>query len=882
MKIVDIRAMRGPNYWSIRRHKLIVMKLDLEEMEELPSNKIAGFAERLRAMFPSMYSHRCSEGTEGGFFKRVEEGTWMGHVIEHIALEIQTLAGMDCGFGRTRGTGEKGVYNVVFSYMEEKVGLYAAKSAVKIVASLVKNEPYNLADDIQAMREIREEERLGPSTGSIVEEAQGRNIPWIRLNRHSLVMLGYGVNQKRIQATVTSQTSSIAVEIACDKEDTKNLLEASNIPVPRGRIIYDEEDLKNAINSIGYPVVLKPINGNHGRGATINVKSWEAAVEALEIAKRISRAVIVEKYITGLDHRVLLINYKFVAAARRTPAMVTGDGKSNIQELIERVNSDPRRGYGHEKELTAIKTDEITLNILAEKGLTLQSILAAGKEIYLKATANLSTGGTATDVTELVHPFNVFMCERIARIVGLDICGVDIMTNDISRPLDEDGGAVLEVNAAPGFRMHTAPTDGLPRNVAEPVIDMLYPPGSNARIPIIAVTGTNGKTTTTRLIAHMAKTAGFKVGFTTTDGIYIQNQMVLKGDCTGPVSAEFVLKDPTVDFAVLECARGGILRAGLGFHNCDVGIVTNVAADHLGLRGINSIEEMARLKAVIPESVFRSGYAILNADDELVVKMADDLDCKVAFFSLKENNPIIQKHCEAGGLAAIAENGYITISKGNWKIRVDKIVNIPLTFSGKAIFMIQNILPAVLTGFVRNFKMEDIRLALETFIPSPVQTPGRMNLFQFKKYQVMVDYAHNPAGFQAVGKFLERIDSKNKVGVIAGVGDRRDEDIIQLGCIAANMFDEIIVRQDRNLRGRSEQEIIDLMLQGVHQVNPEKSVKVIPTESEAIDYVMKTAKKGSFITICSDVIPDALEQIMRYKEEEDKFEIHMDDIPNQR
>jgi cyanophycin synthetase len=704
MKIIDIRAMRGPNYWSIRRHKLIVMKLDLEELEEKPTNHISGFLERLKAMFPSMYEHRCSEDKAGGFFNRVAEGTWMGHVIEHIALEIQTLAGMDCGFGRTRGTGETGVYNVVFAYMEEKVGIYAAKAAVRIATALIDGSEYDLENDIQTMREIREDERLGPSTGSIVEEAQARGIPWIRLNRHSLVMLGYGVNQKRIQATVTSQTGSIAVEIACDKEDTKNLLEASNIPVPRGRIVYDEEDLDRALDSIGYPVVIKPISGNHGRGATINVKSREEAVEALAVAKRVSRAVIVEKFITGLDHRVLIINYKFVAAAKRTPAMVTGDGKSTIQQLIDQVNSDPRRGYGHEKVLTAIKVDEATLNILEEKQLTLDSVLPAGHGLHLKATANLSTGGTSTDVTDLVHPHNVFLCERIARIIGLDICGIDIMTNDISIPLEETGGAVLEVNAAPGFRMHIAPTEGLPRNVAEPVIDMLYPPGAPFRIPIVSVTGTNGKTTTTRLIAHMAKTAGYKVGFTTTDGIYIQNQMVQKGDCTGPVSTEFVLKDPTVDFAVLECARGGILRAGLGFHTCDVGVVTNVAADHLGLRDINTIEEMARVKGVIPESVMPSGYAILNADDELVSGMARNVKCKVAYFSLNENNPLIKKHCNAGGLAAIAENGYVTIMKGNWKIRVDKIVNIPLTFSGKAIFMIQNILPAVLTGFRQKFQ----------------------------------------------------------------------------------------------------------------------------------------------------------------------------------
>jgi cyanophycin synthetase len=856
------------------------MKLDLEEMEERPTNKIKGFRERLEKMFPSLQTHHCSEGHAGGFFKRVDEGTWMGHVVEHIALEIQTLAGMDVGFGRTRSTAEPGVYNVVFTYMEEKVGIYAAKAAVRIAEALVEGVEYDLEADLQQMREIREDERLGPSTGSIVQEAQARGIPWIRLNRNSLVMLGYGKNQKRIQATITSQTSSIAVEIACDKEDTKNLLEAANIPVPRGRIIYDEEDLDAAIASIGYPLVLKPINGNHGRGATINIKTRPEAIEALAVAKKISRSVICEKFITGFDHRLLVIDYRFVAAAKRTPALVTGDGKSTIGQLIDEVNKDPRRGYGHEKVLTSIKVDDNTIQVLKEKGLTIDSVIPKSEVLFLKSTANISTGGTATDVTDLVHPHNVFMAERIARIVGLDVCGIDIMTDDISESLTESGGAILEVNAAPGFRMHLAPTDGLPRNVAEPVIDMLFPPGQPFRIPIVAVTGTNGKTTTTRLIAHTAKTVGNNVGFTTTDGIYIQNIMMQRGDCTGPQSAEFVLKDPTVDFAVLECARGGILRAGLGFHRCDIGIVTNVAADHLGLRDINTLDDMARVKSVVVESVRDEGTAILNADDELVANMARNLKCKIAYFSMDEKNPLIREHCDKGGLAAIAENGYITICKGNWKIRVEKIVNIPLTFRGKAVFMVQNILPAVLTGFIRNFKIEEIRLALETFIPSPVQTPGRMNLFEFRKFSVMVDYAHNPAGFQAIARFLEKIEAKPKIGIIAGVGDRRDDDIISLGTLAAKMFDEIIIRQDRNLRGRSEHEIIDLMVKGIQSVDTNRKYHVIPSEKEAIEFAFKTAKKGSFIVICSDVVPDALDQVMRYKEEEDKFEITAADIPN--
>ena len=869
MKILDIKIMRGPNYWSVRRHKLIQMRLDLEELEQLPTNKIDGFSERLEKLFPTMFSHRCSEAVAGGFFMRVKEGTWMGHVIEHIALEIQTLAGMETGFGRTRSASKEGVYNVVFSYMEEKAGVFAARAAVRIAEALIAGTDYDLTNDIQELREIREDERLGPSTGCIVEEAVARGIPYIRLNRNSLVQLGYGINQKRIRATIASTTGSIAVDIACDKEETKNLLGAAEIPVPKGRIVYGEEGLQAAIDSIKYPIVTKPVDGNHGKGATTDINNWEDAVKGLEAAKKYSRGVIVEKFISGLDHRVLVINYKFVAAAIRKPASVIGDGKSTIDELIDITNLDPRRGFGHEKTLTSIKVDQFTLDILKDKNLTLESILPEGEELWLKPTANLSTGGTATDITDLVHPDNIFMCERIARIIGLDICGIDIMAKTLSEPVAESGGGVIEVNAAPGFRMHIDPAAGLPRNVAEPVIDMLYPLGSSARIPIIAVTGTNGKTTTTRLMAHMVKTMGYKVGYTTTDGVYIQNQMMMRGDCTGPVSAEFVLKDPTVDFAVLECARGGILRSGLGFHNCDIAIVTNVAEDHLGLGDIDNIEQLARVKAVVPESVLPSGYSILNADNKWAAEMAKGLACKVAYFSMDENNPIIKAHINAGGLAAIYENGYVTISKGTWKIRVEKAINIPLTFGGKASFNIQNILPTLIAGFIRNFKIEDMRIALQTFIPSPAQTPGRMNIFNFKNFQVMVDYAHNAAGFTAIADMLSKINAKH-VGIIAGVGDRRDEDTIGLGKVAANMFEEVIIRQDKNLRGKTEQEIIDLMMRGIAEVDANKKVTVIKKETEAIEFAIKNAAKGSFITICSDVVPDALDQIMKMKEQEDE------------
>lgn len=882
MRIREINAMRGPNYWSVRRHKLIVMVLDLEDMEQKPTNKIPGFRERLEKMFPTMYEHRCSVGTSGGFFQRVDEGTWMGHVIEHIALEIQTLAGMDVGFGRTRSYGEEGVYNVVFAYMEEKVGRFAAKASVRICEALISGEDYNLEADIQEMREIRELERLGPSTGSIVEEAASRGIPWIRLNKYSLCQLGYGANQKKIQATVTSQTSSIGVELACDKEDTKYLLEQAEVQVPKGEIIRTEAGLKDAVEYIGYPLVTKPIDGNHGRGITVDINSWEEALEGFRAAKEVSRSVIVERFITGEDYRILVINHRLVAAAKRTPAHVVGDGKSTLQQLIDEVNKDPRRGYGHEKVLTQITVNDLTKSIIASYGYTLETIPKEGERVILKDTANLSTGGTSEDVTDIVHPANVFMAERISKIIDLDICGIDVMTTDISKPLEETGGAVLEVNAGPGFRMHLAPSEGLPRNVAADVIDMLFPPGSTSRIPIVAVTGTNGKTTTTRLIAHMAKMKGFKVGYTTSDGVYIQNRMLMKGDCTGPASSEFVLKDPTVNFAVLECARGGLLRAGLGFHNCDIGIVTNVAADHLGLKGIHTIEQLAKVKGVIPETVHKDGYAILNADDELVYAMRKNVACNVALFSMDENNPHIKAMAKVGGISAVYENGFITICKGEWKIRVIKAVNVPLTFGGKATFMIQNVLPAVLTAYLRGFSIEDIKVSLETFIPSPGQTPGRLNLFNFENFQVLLDYAHNPAGLRALQDMIQKMDATEKIGIIAGVGDRREEDTKELGAVAAEMFDEIIIRQDKHLRGRTETEIIEMLDEGIKKAGLNKKTTIIPSEKEAITHAIKNAKKGSLIVICSDVIPEALDLVTKFKEEESNrlFQFSTDEIPN--
>ncbi|MBL0272137.1 MAG: cyanophycin synthetase [Chitinophagaceae bacterium] len=873
MQIIEIKVLKGPNYWSVRRTKLIQMKLDLEEKENMPTNKIPGFRERLEKMLPSLYEHRCSVGKPGGFFERVDEGTWMGHVIEHIALEIQTLAGMDTGFGRTRTPeGEKeGIYYVVFSYMEEDAGIYAAKAAVRIALSLITGVDYDLTDDIQKMREIREDTRLGPSTGCIVEEAAKRGIPYIRLNKHSLVQLGYGVNQKRIRATIASTTSNIAVDIACNKEETKLLLEAAEIPVPRGTVIRTEEGLDEAIYKFGYPLVLKPIDGNHGKGNTTNIINREQALKAFEAAKVYGRNVIVERFITGYDYRCLVINNKFICAALRTPASVVGDGIHTIQWLIDETNKDPRRGFGHEKVLTQITLDQFSQKMLDDAGITLETVPPKGERVLLKPTANLSTGGTSTDVTDEVHPANIFMFERIAKIIGLDICGVDVMATDLRTPVAENGGAILEVNAAPGFRMHIDPSEGLPRNVAEPVVEMLFPKGSAGRIPIIAITGTNGKTTTTRLTAHIAKSAGKKVGYTTSDGVYIQNQMMMKGDCTGPVSSTFVLKDPTVDFAILECARGGILKSGLAFQNCEVAVVTNVAADHIGLGGIHTVEAMAKVKGVVPETVFPHGYAVLNADDDLVYAMRSGLKCNIALFSMDENNPRIKEHCAENGLACVYENGYVTIMKGNWKIRVLPARDIPLTYEAKAVHNINNCLPAVLSAYLfRDITIDDIKTGLQTFIPSESLTPGRLNFFNFKHFTMLADFAHNPHGLKLLCDFVSKLDYPTKIGVISGTGDRRDEDIRELGEISAQHFDEIIIRCDKNLRGRTAEEIIGLLQEGIDRVKPGIPTIIIPNEDQALDYIYENAKPGALYTIMCDVVARALDKIKELKQKEER------------
>ncbi|MFN8309580.1 MAG: cyanophycin synthetase [Chitinophagales bacterium] len=878
MKILETKVMRGPNVWSNYRHQIIVLKIDLEELEAWPSNKIEGFGERLKTLLPSLYYHRCSEGREGGFFHRIEQGTWMGHVIEHIALEIQSLAGMEVGYGRTRSTGATGIYNVVFSYELERAGVEAGRMAVAITEALIAGQSYDLEKDLEILKNMKRRNGLGPSTQAIVAEALKRNIPVRRLNDRSMVLLGLGKNQRRIRATITDATSNVAVDLASDKDETKNALAAAHIPVPKGVLIRSEEELQTAISEIGFPIVLKPLDGNHGRGITTNILNETQALQAFQRANQIADLVIVEKFIRGDDYRFLVVNYKLVAASHRTPASVKGDGISTISELIGRVNNDPRRGDSHENVLTKIVVDQETESLLKARNYTLQSVLPNEEVLLLKHTANISSGGTAADVTDLVHPYNKFLAERAARIIGLDICGIDIIANDISKPLNGSNGAVLEVNAAPGFRMHVAPSSGIPRNVAEPVIDMLFPNKANGRIPLIAVTGTNGKTTTVRLLAHLAKTAGYTPGCTTTEGIYIGSHLLEEGDCSGPRSAAVILTDPTVDFAVLECARGGILRSGLGFDKCDVSIVTNISADHLGLKDIHTLEDMAEVKSVVPKATAANGFAILNADDDLVYRMRRDADCNVALFSMDAANERIANHCERGGWAAFIQDNYLVVSNGKWQTKVEHLHNIPITFNGTAEVMIRNLLPATLAAVTSGFDMEVVREGLRSFVPSPETNPGRLNIFPFKNFDVMIDYAHNVDGFQMLGRFLQNRKSNHKIGIIAALGDRRNEDIIGMGKQAAAMFDEIIIRQDKDTRGKSKEELCALLSLGIKQMNSSIKVSCIDDEQEALLYAMKHAPKGAFITLCTDKVYQIIEMLRQMQTGREGEDILYNDI----
>jgi cyanophycin synthetase len=864
MRILRLQTLRGPNYWSIRRHKLVVMRLDLEELAEKPSNQIPGFYEGLVGVLPSLEEHFCSPGVRGGFLSRMRQGTMMGHIIEHVALELQQLAGMVVGFGRTRETATPGVYQVVIEYIDEQAGRYAARAAVRLCQSIVDTGTYpsiELEQDLKDLRDLARDAALGPSTETIIKEVEARDIPWMQLSARAMIQLGYGIHQKRVQATLSDYSGILGVELACDKEGTKQILRDAGVPVPQGTVINYLDELEGAIEDLGgYPIVIKPLDGNHGRGITIDIKNWEEAEKAYDVAREISRGVIVEHFYRGRDHRILVVNGKVVAVAERVPAHVVGDGKSTVQELIDETNRDPNRGEGHDNVLTKITIDRNSLSLLQRQGYTLDSVLPAGEVCYLRATANLSTGGIAVDRTDDIHPENIWLAQRVVKIIGLDIAGIDVVTPDITKPLQEVDGVIVEVNAAPGFRMHVCPSIGLARNVAAPVLDMLFPNGSTGRIPIISITGTNGKTTTTRLIAHIYRQTGRVVGYTTTDGIYIDDHVVEKGDTTGPQSAQVILKDPTVEVAVLETARGGILRSGLAFDKCDVGVVLNVSADHLGIGDIDSIDQMAHLKSVVAEAVSINGYAVLNADDPLVAAMAERVKGQVAYFAMNPANELVKNHTSRGGLAAVYENGYLSILKGDWTLRIDQAVNLPVTMEGRAPFMIANALAASLAAFAQGVPIEAIRAALTTFRASVNQTPGRMNLFNLGHYHALVDYAHNAASYEALGSFVLNWPGE-RTGVVGGPGDRRDEDFIELGKLSAKIFDRIIVKEDDDLRGRASGEASELICKGILQEKPDCQYQVILKETDAINTALDQAAAGGIVVILPETVSRAISLI---------------------
>jgi cyanophycin synthetase len=864
------------------------MRLDLENLAETPSNEIPGFYEGLVEALPSLEGHYCSPGCRGGFLMRVREGTMMGHIIEHVALELQALTGMSVGFGRTRETTTPGVYQVVFEYINEEAGRYAGRAAVRLCQSIIDRGRYpkaELEQDLQDLKDFGRDASLGPSTESIVKEAEKRGIPWIPLGARFLIQLGYGVNQKRMQATMTDKTGILGVELACDKEATKRILAAAGVPVPRGTVINFLDDLEESIEYVGgYPIVIKPLDGNHGRGITIDIRSWPEAEVAYDAARQVSRSVIVERYYTGRDHRVLVVDGKVVAVAERVPAHVVGDGRSTIAELIEETNKDPNRGEGHDNVLTRIELDRSSYQLMERQGYTLHSVLPKNEICYLRATANLSTGGIAVDRTDEIHPENVWLAQRVVKAIGLDIAGLDIVTSDISRPLREVDGVIVEVNAAPGFRMHVAPSRGIPRNVAGAVMDMLFPSEQSSRIPILSVTGTNGKTTTTRLLAHIFKQTNKVIGYTTTDGTYIGDYLVEAGDNTGPQSAQLILQDATVEVAVLETARGGILRSGLAFESANVGVVLNVAADHLGLGDIDTIDQLAHLKSVIVEAVYPDGYAVLNADDSRVAAMAEKTKANVAYFTMNANSELVRQHIQKGGVAAVYEGGYLSILKGDWTHRIERAESIPLTMGGRAPFMIANALAASLAAFVQNVSIEQIRAGLNTFRASVSQTPGRMNLFNLGNYHALVDYAHNPASYQALGSFVRNWTSGECIGVVGGPGDRRDEDFVTLGKLAAEIFDHIIVKEDDDTRGRTRGSGADLIAQGISQVDSDCTYETVLDETEAINKALDVAPDNSLVVVLPESVSRAIRLIRArgvVKEEVPQQNTTMTPIENQ-
>ena len=854
-------------------------------LEQFPTNLIPGFTERLLEMLPGVGQHSCSTGRTGGFAKRLADGTWVGHVAEHVALQLQRDAGTEVGRGKTRSTGEPGHYHVVFSYAEETVGLAAGRLAVRLVNHLVQPDAdFDFSNEFEQLVRLAERAAFGPSTQALLEEAGLRDIPWIRLNEASLVQLGHGIHQKRIRATMTSGTSSLGVDIASDKKLTNQLLAGTGVPVPRAEVVRNPDEAVAAAGRIGFPVAVKPLDGNHGRGVILNLTTADAVRAGYALARAESRngGVMVETFLTGNDYRCLVIGGVLRAVAQRIPAHVDGDGTHTLVELVEITNADPRRGIGHEKVLTRISIDEESIGYAAEQGFALADVPPAGARVFLKRTGNMSTGGISIDRTEEIHPENAEIAELAGRVVGLDIAGIDFICPDIGVPVRETGGGIVEVNAAPGFRMHTNPTEGEAQYVAKPVVDMLFPPGTASRIPIVAVTGSNGKTTTARMIAHIFRGMGRKVGMTSTDGIVVDGRLIRRGDMSGPRSASTVLQNPNVEMAVFEVARGGILREGLGYDRNDVAVVLNVTGDHLGLGGINSIRQLAAVKQVLVEAVPRDGTAVLNADDPLVAAMASHCSGSVVYFSMDPDNETIRRQGSRGRRAVTIEPGrngeMIVLRHGRKSMPLVWTHLLPATFEGRARMNVQNSLAAAAAAWAAGAHLHDIRQGLRTFTTTYFMAPGRLNMFELDGYRVIVDYAHNPPAVKALGEFVDRLSEPTpggrralvtgqRIGVMATAGDRRDEDIAELGKIAAAHFDTIIVREDANPRGRPRGETAALIERGVRAGMAGgarcTSVETVLNELEATRHALDMGHEGDVIVVCVDHANDVWKELQR-------------------
>ncbi len=862
IRILETLVLKGPNYWSYR--PCVWMRIDLGDFQERPTNTLPRFQERLVELLPTLHEHHCSEGHAGGFLERVQEGTWLGHVAEHVAIEIQHLIGIPVSFGRTRETRRAGVYNLVYEMEEERVAIRAGKLALDVVELCAGfDHDLDLGARLDDLKRLREKWALGPSTKSIVDAAAARGIPWLRLNDRSLVQLGTGVHQRRIQATIASTTAQLGVEIAGDKDLTKRLLGDMGVPVPKGHVTDDEDDALKIAEDLGWPVVVKPLDASHGRGVLTNIRSERELRFAFQEAMRHREEVIVERFLEGFDFRFVVVAGKFIAAAQRVPAFVVGDGRRSIRALVDATNQDPRRGIGHEKVLTRIEIEEQTLALLERRGLTPDSVPPEGETVYLKSTANLSTGGIARDVTDLVHPSNVHLVERIARIVGLDIAGIDVVSPTVEKPLGEVGGGVVEVNAAPGFRMHVAPAEGTPRDVAGAVMEMLFPPGRAARIPIVSVTGTNGKTTTTRLIAHIARYAGHTVGLTTTEGVYVGSEQIVKGDCTGPASAQAVLRDPTVTFAALETARGGLLRFGLGYDWADVGVVTNVAADHLGLRDIDTLDDLARVKSLVTERVKREGVAVFNAEDAMTPQLVERVQARVALFSLDPHNETFKAHVAAGGLGAVMDrHDTLCLYRSTLRIPLVHARQVPVTFDGKARHNIANALAAALATFAAGIELDDIRGGLTTFHPTPFQAPGRGNVYEFRDFRVMIDYCHNAHAMALVAPFLASIKKGRLIGVLNSPGDRREEDFDAIAREAAPHFDHVLLRDDEDLRGRDPGEVAGYLKNALvrHGLAAER-IELLRNEADAVRHAIGMARRDDLVVVFADRIAKVAAQV---------------------